>query len=221
VNRAGRRTSVAAAGILLGCSTSAFALNPALDVSQYAHTPWKISDGLFKGVIFAIAQTPDGYLWLGTEFGLLRFDGVRTVVWQPPGERLPSSDIRSLWVARDGRLWIGTTEGLVSWKDRRLTHYPELDRQVIEALLEDREGTIWAAGWAPSGGRLCQIQSGLTQCDGADGRFGSGVTALYEDSGGNLWAGGMTGLWAMEARFTPTLSNAGSGAPNQRVDRER
>jgi signal transduction histidine kinase/ligand-binding sensor domain-containing protein len=191
-----RRSSLMAAGMLLVCCSGAFALNPTLDVSQYAHTPWKISDGLFKGVIFAIAQTPDGYLWLGTEFGLLRFDGVRTVVWQPPpGERLPSSDIRSLWVARDGRLWVGTTEGLVSWKDRRLTHYPELDRQVIEALLEDREGTIWVAGWAPSVGRLCQIQSGMTQCSGEDGRFGSGVTALYEDRGGNLWAGGMTGLW--------------------------
>ena len=45
--------------------------------------------------------------------------------------------------ARDGRLWIGTYNGLASWKDGKLTHYPELDGQVIEALLEDREGTIW------------------------------------------------------------------------------
>ena len=61
-------------------------LNPALDVSQYAHTAWKIRDGFTKGAINSIAQTPDGYLWLGTEFGLLRFDGVRAVPWQPPGE---------------------------------------------------------------------------------------------------------------------------------------
>ena len=190
------RNPIIAVGILLACGSCAFALNPTLDVSQYAHTAWKVSDGFFKGVIFAIAQTPDGYLWVGTEFGLLRFDGVRAIAWEPPaGERLLSSDIRSLLAARDGRLWIGTSRGLASWKDGRLTHYPELDDQVIEGLLEDREGTIWVAGWSPSVGRLCKVQSGKTECYGEDGRFGSGVTALYEDRGGNLWAGGMTGLW--------------------------
>jgi signal transduction histidine kinase/ligand-binding sensor domain-containing protein len=191
-----RRTPVIALGILLACCSCAFALNPSLDVSQYAHTAWKVGEGLPSGALRAIAQTPDGYLWLGTEFGLLRFDGARAVPWEPPaGQRLPSSDIRSLQGARDGRLWIGTFSGLASWKDGKLTHYPELDGQIIEALLEDREGTIWVAGWAPSVGRLCRIQSGNTECYGQDGRFGSGVTPLYEDRGGNLWAGGMNGLW--------------------------
>src|SRR5438128_4488257 len=171
--------------VLLAWCPSAFGLNPALDVSQYAHTSWKIRDGFSKGQITSFAQTPDGYLWLGTEFGLLRFDGVRTIPWEPPaGERLASSYIRSLRVARDGRLWIGTFSGLASWKDGKLTHYPELDGQIIEALLEDREGTMWVGGWAPSIGRLCRIQSGNTECYGEDGRFGSGVSPLYEDSGG-------------------------------------
>ena len=98
------------AGVLRPCAS---ALNPSLDINQYAHTAWKIRDGFFKGAISSIAQTPDGYLWLGTEFGLLRFDGVRSVPWQPPaGEHLPSSYIRSLLAARDGRLWIGTVKGL-------------------------------------------------------------------------------------------------------------
>ena len=111
------------------------------------------------------------------------------------GQHLPSSDIRSVQGARDGRLWIGTYSGLASWKDGKLTRYPELDGQIIEALLEDREGTIWVAGWSLPAGRLCRIQSGNTQCYGEDGRFGSGVTPLYEDSGGNIWAGAMNGLW--------------------------
>jgi len=74
--------------------SGAYGLDPALDVSQYAHTAWKIREGFTKGQIISIAQTPDGYLWLGTEFGLLRFDGVRNVPWQsPPDQQLPSSFI--------------------------------------------------------------------------------------------------------------------------------
>ena len=191
-----RRSSLIAAGMLLVCCSVAFAQDPALDISQYAHTAWKVSEGFAKGVIRSLAQTPDGYLWVGTDFGLLRFDGVRAVPWQPaPGEHLPGTDVRRLLAARDGRLWIGASQGLASWKDGKLTHYPKLEGQTIQALLEDREGTVWVGGWKPSLGKLCRIQSGNTECYGEDGRFGNGVTALHEDREGNLWAGGITGLW--------------------------
>ena len=81
-----------AVSLLTALCPSAFALNPSLDISQYAHTAWTIRDGFFPGTIQTIAQTPDGYLWLGTEFGLFRFDGVQRVLWNPPaGEHLPSS----------------------------------------------------------------------------------------------------------------------------------
>src|SRR5262249_25540784 len=121
------------------------ALDPELDISQYAHTSWKIRDGFAAGRLTAIAQTPDGYLWVGTEFGLVRFDGVRPVQWQPPaGEALPDNYIRSLLAARDGTLWIGTLGGLASWKDGKLTSHRELSGTFVDALLEDREGTIWA-----------------------------------------------------------------------------
>jgi hypothetical protein len=60
------------------------ALDPSLDVNQYAHTAWKVREGFSRGGISSIAQSPDGYLWLGTEFGLLRFEGVKAVPWRPP-----------------------------------------------------------------------------------------------------------------------------------------
>src|SRR5215813_3471 len=107
----------ALAAVLMAMCPCAFALNPALDVSQYAHTSWKIRDGFPKGQVVSIAQTPDGYLWLGSEFGLFRFDGVRSVLWQPPaGQHLQSSYVLRLLTARDGTLWIGTLNGLASWK---------------------------------------------------------------------------------------------------------
>jgi signal transduction histidine kinase/ligand-binding sensor domain-containing protein len=181
---------------LLACCSSAFALNPSLDVSQYAHTSWKIRDGFTKGAINAIAQTPDGYLWLGTEFGLVRFDGIQSVPWQPPNnQQLPSTDIRSLLVTRDGTLWIGTASGLASWKDRKLAQYAELTGQSIFSLLEDREATLWVGSAAVPTGRLCSIQNSSVKCVGNDGSLGRGVAALFEDSGGNLWLGVETGLW--------------------------
>ncbi len=183
--------------MLLVCQAYAFALNPNLDVSQYAHTSWRIRDGFPAGTIRAMTQAADGYLWLGTEFGLFRFDGVRAVQWNPPARKpLPSTNIRSLWWAPDGRLWIGTSRGLVSWDGRELTHYPELDGLNIEVLLEDRERTVWVvAGFTLSEARLCRIVNGKTQCYGEDGGAGAGVTTIYLDSGGTLWAGAMTGVW--------------------------
>jgi len=191
----GRRAGIAF-GILLACCPCASALDPSLDISQYAHTAWKVREGFTKGYISSIAQTPDGYLWLGTEFGLLRFDGVGNVPWQPPaGEHLAHSLIRSLLPARDGTLWIGTWKGLASWKGGKLTHYPEFDGQSVDALLEDREGTVWAGVFTTPAGRLCAIQGGSVRCYGEDGSFGLAVGALYEDSGGNLWAAAATGVW--------------------------
>ncbi len=105
---AGPRT--AALGLVLACLVlawcpSAVALDPALDVSQYAHTAWKVRDGFAKSGITSIAQTPDGFLWLGTAGGLLRFDGVRVVPWQAPaGQQLPSTFILTLFATRDGTL---------------------------------------------------------------------------------------------------------------------
>src|ERR1700685_1168166 len=90
------RAKACATLVLLACCPCASALNPSLDINQYAHYAWTVRDGFFKGTITSIAQTPDGYLWLGTEFGLLQFDGVRPTPWEPPkGEQLPSSNIQS------------------------------------------------------------------------------------------------------------------------------
>jgi len=74
--------------------------------------------------------------------------------------------ISSLLAARDGTLWIGVGKGLASWKDGKLTQYPEISGQWIFKLLEDREGTIWVGGFAVPIGKLCAIHNNSVHCYG-------------------------------------------------------
>jgi signal transduction histidine kinase/ligand-binding sensor domain-containing protein len=198
--------------VLLLSAPGVYALDPALDVSQFAHKAWNNREGFPGGIIHAIAQTPDGYLWLGTEFGLFRFDGVRAVPWQGSADQhLPTNKIQSLLVTRDGTLWIGTWKGLASWKGGKLTLYPELADEVIFPLIEDQEGAVWAGGFAYNPpGKLCTIQRGVAKCYGEDGSLGNGVLGLYEDRNRNLWAGTRTGLWRWKPsprKFYPIPGN--------------
>ena len=183
---------VGAVGMLLSCPRAS-ALNPSLEIKQYSHTAWTHGEG-FMGETRSIVQTPDGYLWLGTEFGIARFDGVRFVPWLPPvGEHLPNSNILALLAARDGALWIGTTEGLASFRDGKLTHYPQIGREPVFSLLQDHEGALWVGLL----GRLCAIRTGNTECPEPQ-RFLRGVAmkSLFEDHEGRLWAAGSgSGLW--------------------------
>ncbi len=203
-----RIKNIAAVSVLTVLCPSAFALDPSLDINQYAHKAWAVREGFFKGAIYAIAQTPDGYLWIGTEFSLERFDGVRSIEWQPPNqERLPGGAVRSLLAARDGRLWIGTEKGLASWRDGKLTHYPELDGQAVMSLLEAQDGTMWAAGTGNTEGPLCAIRARAVQCYGQDGSLGRTLLSLYEDRRGNLWVGTLNGVWRWgpgAVKFFPT-----------------
>ena len=168
-----------AVGVLLGSCRSCFALNPSLDISQYAHNAWTVQDDALKGAFRAIAETPDGYLWLGTEFGLVRFDGVRFVAWNlTTGQRLPST-IQSQLAGRDGTLWIDTVEGLANWKDGRLHEYGEFTHQNVLTWLEDREGRLWVGTFQVPQAKLCTIEHGQIDCYGNDGSLGQwGVVAL-------------------------------------------
>jgi ligand-binding sensor domain-containing protein len=121
------RVATRAICTLVLTTNAVFALNPELDISQYVHTSWRVRDGFWSSGLNAMAQTPDGYMWIGTDTGLFRFDGVRSVPWQaPPNQVLPSTMITALAAGRDGTLWIGTEKGLASWKNGRLGPYSDL-----------------------------------------------------------------------------------------------
>ena len=73
-NRHKFKLGIMLAWMLLAWCPPVFALNPALDISQYAHIAWTYRDGPLQGAVYAIAQTPDGYLWLATQSGVVRFE---------------------------------------------------------------------------------------------------------------------------------------------------
>ena len=176
--------------VAVALAASAAALDPERAISQYGHTAWRVQDGVFNGTPNVIAQTTDGYLWIGTETELVRFDGVRFVPWTPPaGKSLPNSSIYSLLGARDGSLWIGSGSTLSRWKDDALVNYADTNGRV-NAILEDQQGAIWATRSRISDGRgpLCLVEDVKLRCYGdADGIPLPYGGSLAQDQLGNLW----------------------------------
>src|SRR5262245_14089743 len=117
---------------------------------DYRLTSWSPTDGLSTDAIWAIEQDARGYLWLGTDAGLIRFDGVRFVRWSSFGtEQLPKTSIRALRVTRDGSLWIGFggSGGLSRVTAGQVRHYHDEDGMpttAVATLVEDPTGTVWA-----------------------------------------------------------------------------
>jgi len=155
-----------------------------------------VRDGYFGGEPNAIAQTKDGYIWLGSRDGLFRFDGVRFVRWSTQsGEQLPSSQIWTLLGARDGSLWIGTDAGLAHLVNNRLILYQKNEGWSVANIFEDRDGKIWFARVRPDDKThpLCQVHDAGVDCYGSkDGVDVFGAGAIAQDPSGDLWVGGNT-----------------------------
>ena len=163
-------------------------------VSQYAHRAWLVRDGFFNGVPYAITQTADGYIWVGTNSGLFRFDGARFEAWSSPdGKKLPSNQILGLLGARDGSLWIGMAGGLAHFVDRNLFVYRDFHDDV-GGLVEDQFDEIWFTR-SEAGGALttpiCQALPTKIHClDQSDGVTTKSCCSyrLGQDTEGYLWA---------------------------------
>jgi len=173
-----------------------FSLNHDRHISQYGHTAWRIQDGYFGGKVRKITQTTDGYIWIGTEAGLFRFDGVRFVPWSSlDREQLSSAFIIALRAARDGSLWIGTDDGLAHSVNQHLITY--LRGDFVTDILEDEHGEIWVAHskTGDPSHPLCQVVDTTIRCYGSDdGVPPFDAQPLAQDRSGNLWVGGDTKL---------------------------
>jgi len=161
-------------------------------LAGYTRHVWQASDGLPEQTVQAFAQTPDGYLWIGTTGGLVRFDGVHFTVFDRQNTpALHENSIFCLMVSRDGALWIGTEGGGLaryahgefhSW-----TTHDGLSNDFVRALVEDGQGNIWAG---TDNGLLRLEGNRFVRVDGSSGIPALAVHAITLDRSGSLWAGG-------------------------------
>ena len=104
--------------LLLSCGHSGQALEPSSPLANYGRQTWVMENGLPQNTVQALLQTRNGFVWLGTEAGLVRFDGNGFAVFdRSSSPALPGNDVRCLVETPDGALWIGTGDGLARWKD--------------------------------------------------------------------------------------------------------
>jgi signal transduction histidine kinase/ligand-binding sensor domain-containing protein len=117
---------------------------PALVNVQVGHDSWTFKDGAPADVV-CLAQTNDGFLWLGGPEGLFRFDGTRFEPYSSPfGDRLLSSNLYSVFAPPSGGLWIGYTAGGMSFIDKgRVTNYAS-ETGTVRYFARDRAGVVWA-----------------------------------------------------------------------------
>ncbi len=176
---------------------SAARLAPEKALTQYVHTAWNDDDGLPHSTVNAVAQTPDGYLWVGTEGGVVRFNGTTFDVYNRSNTEAFSAghNIRTLLVDQRGQLWIGTVgAGLIRYHAGQFTqvHDPAvLQGTQISALHEDARGTLW----------IGTFEDGLFKKEGDRIRpveavpSNTLITALRVDGAGTLWIGTNEGLY--------------------------
>jgi signal transduction histidine kinase/ligand-binding sensor domain-containing protein len=196
---------------LLACLASgALALDPRKSLTQYSRTIWTQERGLPQDTIRAITQTTDGYLWLGTDEGLARFDGYEFVVYNKSNGDLPDNSITALAAANDGGLWIGTSNGLTEYREgrfRTFTVKQGLPDAAITQLLTDRDGALW-------------VVAGIYLSRYQDGRFTnfkpeteiplSSVRAVCEDANHDLWVAGFSRVARRTGGKFVTVMEAGA-----------
>ena len=161
----------------------AYGMNRERKLSELHHTSWTYADGA-PGEVYALAQTNDGYLWLGTATGLFRFDGVRFQPYTPhSGRAFPQRYVSSLLAVPDGGLWVGYRFGGVSFiVDGTATDYgtPEgLPSSAVRALARDRRGTIWLAAGQDG---LVRLEGSRWSRVGSDWGFEGPAHSLFRGS---------------------------------------
>lgn len=175
----------------LPCASHALDAPPGLS-SSVTRRIWRAQDGLPDQTVQAFAQTSDGYLWIGTKGGLLRFDGARFVEYDhanTPG--LGESSVNCLLATGNGSLWIGTEGGgLYHYRGGVFRAIPTEDGHsdsFVRFIFKDTRGRLWVGG---DQGLFRVSGDHLERIDGSHGVPAIFVRAIAEDAQANIWVGG-------------------------------
>jgi ligand-binding sensor domain-containing protein len=138
---------IAGLSFALMTAQQALALDPAKHLNQFGHTTWTVENGAPTNIM-ALAQTADGYLWIGAMKGLYRFDGVKFEQIPSSLEHSPQSDgVTALLTARNGDLWFGHLWGGLSvLHDGQLRNVnPARPNGIVFRIVQSKDGAVWAA----------------------------------------------------------------------------
>jgi diguanylate cyclase (GGDEF)-like protein/PAS domain S-box-containing protein len=214
---AAKRAALVAA--LLACPSRGAALEPSRQISEYVHDAWSSRDGLPEGAVFALQETADGYLWLGTQCCLVRFDGERFVRYESGARGLGQySFVRDLLQRADGSLWGASAGGVSHFDGKRFEWFDEkrgFTHPFVYALSE-HDGKLWAGTggsgvWGLSAGRFVPHPAYV-----AEPGLPANVNAVLSHENGTLWAAtdsGVLRLGPPSRRFT-TLDGLPSDGVN-------
>jgi ligand-binding sensor domain-containing protein/signal transduction histidine kinase/CheY-like chemotaxis protein len=198
-------------GLLAGLAIGFFPAVQAAEnlAAQYAIDIWKTQQGLPQNTVNSIMQTRDGYLWVGTRFGLSRFDGVRFQVFSRNSTpALPNNNIFSLAEDNEGNVWAGTLRGLVQMKDRTSRFFARTN-----GLPADRVGSLCASAqggvWIGTDGGVARYHAGrITTYTQTAGLRAPLIRVVYEDAKGRVYAGHDAGVQQLDfvsGKFTDVV----------------
>ena len=164
-------------------------------LDELQHASWTYKEGA-PGEVYALAQTTDGYLWLGTATGLFRFDGIQFQPYKPEsGQAFPHRSVYSLFAVPDGGLWVGYRYGGVTLlKNGTVTDYGEaegLPSGAVLAFARDRQGAIWIAAGEDG---LARLEGSRWTKIGADWGFSGPADTVFVDHAGTVWVGTPTSV---------------------------
>ena len=190
--------SLAIAGVLAPC----WAAHGDQTLAQYSETAWGHKDGLPSTFIYAVTQTTDGFLWLGTADGLVRFDGVQFTRWRPamPNDQV-LGQVRVLSVSRHGDLLLGTGTGMLGRMGNGDLKITQL-YAAVESIQESRDGSLWvatdAALWHIDEASLQPVEPSIAMPKGR-------LSGPLRDSDGREWITTEQGIFYVDAgRLAPS-----------------
>jgi ligand-binding sensor domain-containing protein/signal transduction histidine kinase len=192
-------------------ANAARALDSPKPLSQYVHDQWGTDRGFLGGAVYAICQSSDGYLWIGTERGLVRFDGFKfTLIQKPLPEAPPIGPVRGLVSDADGNLWIRTeSPSLLLYRDGRfvdasaLFHLPQI---TFTANSIDNGGELVFSGIA---NQTIRIRNGAIEMTANTPQVPGIIISLGETRDGRLWIGTRdNGLFRIDGEHVSNVSLA-------------